>query len=447
MIFGLMDINNKKPLIGFIAFFNNFGETSTLTTIAKKYIEQGGKAIFFGYGEKYQNLAKNIGCKVVILPEKFSDKELKKLKSFHKKVNKNQEFQEKTISQIVNKDFFHSDVFSIKNEIKEFIKNNVEMIVTGFAYSTNISARKVKIPLVYIISGAAIPPYYEQKLAKFPDNYRNFFINLFPDIILKNIANWYILNNKNLVKEFNTLATKFNTKKIKNFLDIFSGDYTLVAEDIEFINLIPTPEFPVNNFIGPIFPDKISVEKENYDEENICKHLNRPGKSILVTLGSSGTKELLFKILHALEKTDHNIIAIYTSVIEDNEIPEFKDNILLVKFVPSIKKINQLVDIAIIHGGRGTVYTAAYSGKPVIGIPMQIEQQCNIDNLVRHGAGVKISKRNFSSKKLLKAIDEILSNYYSYLDKAKLLKEKLPEQKGAENAIKRLLEIYEQTNK
>ena len=48
------------PLIGFTVWFNNLGETYPLVNVAKKYIDLGGQAIFFGYGKKYQDLAKNI---------------------------------------------------------------------------------------------------------------------------------------------------------------------------------------------------------------------------------------------------------------------------------------------------------------------------------------------------------------------------------------------------
>jgi len=435
--------NTKKPLIGFVASFSNFGETSTLTTIAKKYIEQGGKAIFFGYGKKYQNLAQDIGCKVITLHKKLSEEELKKEEELLKKYYKDQLPAEYFFSRLVHKDFYQSDFLTIKNEVKAFRDNDVELIVTGFDYFSNISARKTNIPLVYIVSGAVIPPYYQQNLAQFPDNYRNFFIMLIPNFIMNYITNWFILNNKRSVKEFKRLARVYNTPKIHHFLDLFSGDFTLVAEDIEFLNLKPTAKFPIQNFVGPIFPETISVKNEDVMDATVKKHLAKPGKTILVSLGSSGAKELFIKILHALEKTQYNVIAIYTSVFNKDEIPDFKDNILLVQFVPSIKKVNASVDIAIIHGGRGTVYTSAYSGKPVIGIPMHIEQQCNIDNLVRHGSAIRLSKRNFSSKKLLKTMDKIFTNYDTFLDNAQLLKEKLPQPKGPENAVKRLLEIYE----
>lgn len=147
--------------------------------------------------------------------------------------------------------------------------------------------------------------------------------------------------------------------------------------------------------------------------------------------------------MRALEKTDINVVAVYAIIFDKDEIPTLNDNILPIKFVPSIKKVNETVDLAILHGGRGTIYTAAYAGKPVIGIPMMLEQQCNIDNLVRHGSAIRLSKRYFTTKNLLNAVDKIFTNYDTFFKNAQLLKEKLQEPKGAENTVKRILEIIE----
>jgi len=44
----------------------------------------------------------------------------------------------------------------------------------------------------------------------------------------------------------------------------------------------------------------------------------------------------------------------------------------------SALQVNQTADLAVIHGGVGTVMVAALAGKPVIGIAMQMEQVANL---------------------------------------------------------------------
>ncbi|MCX6667914.1 MAG: glycosyltransferase [Euryarchaeota archaeon] len=434
--------HSEMPLIGFISLFDNLGETYPLVAIAKKYIELGGQAIFFGYGTKYQHLAKDIGCKVINLAWNLSEKELKKLTVLQNKLDKRQLFPEKIFSQSFHKDFYESYIISITKEVKAFKDTDVKLIVTGADYLPNISARIANITLVYIVSGTVIPAYYQQNLASFPDNYENFFIRLVPGFIKNRLANWFILNNKSSVKEFNRLARMFNTPRINHFLDLFSGDYTLIADDIDFLILKPTVKFPRENYVGPIINSSF-FEEDGHIDSDVEMHLKRSGKSILLTVGSGFPKKLFFKILETLNQTDYNVIATYTTILNENELPDLNDNILLKKFIKNIPSLNKRVALAIIHGGRGTMYTAAYSGKPVIGIPMHIEQQCNIDNLVRHGSAIRLSKRDFNEKKLLTAINKIFTNYDAFLKNAQSLKEKLQEPRGAENAAKRLLEIIE----
>ena len=247
-----------------------------------------------------------------------------------------------------------------------------------------------------------------------------------------------MLGNRSYVKEYNNVAKKYKISAFKYFIDIFSGDYFLLCDDINFLGLQPSKELPAENCVGPILSDDL-FKKQLSNETEL--HQNRLGKCILLSMGSSVQKELFLRILKTLNKTDYNVIAIYTTILNENEIPKLNDNILLKKFVPSIKDVNENVDLAIIHGGRNTVYTAAYSGKPAIGIPMHFEQQFNLDCLVRHGSALRLSKRYFQEEKLLNAIDIIFNDYDFYLKNAQTLANKLPKPEGDKNAAKRILEI------
>jgi UDP:flavonoid glycosyltransferase YjiC (YdhE family) len=93
-------------------------------------------------------------------------------------------------------------------------------------------------------------------------------------------------------------------------------------------------------------------------------------------------------------------------------------NVIVTDWLPAYQ-VNKLVDISVIHGGIGTVMTAAYAGKPVIGVGMQPEQDANIACLVRKGFAIRIPKSKDSSKKVQEAIQLLLHD-----DKAKKKAEK-----------------------
>jgi UDP:flavonoid glycosyltransferase YjiC (YdhE family) len=356
-----------------------------------------------------------------------------------KKINKKIMTIEKQMYFLLDKNSIKA---AVENEIEAFKNEGIDLVVSSFRPTCSISSRVLKIPLVILISGTANSLYYRSGFATFPENYENAFTKMLPTWFKKYITRWILLNNKFLVKEFNWVAKKYDIKTFRTLNDIHEGDYTLFCDDINFLGLKPTKKFPIENFIGPVslgFSDNQSDELD----EDIKKHLERPGKSILLIMGSMPMKKLFIKILELLNLTNYNVIAVYTSMSTEG-FPKTNENILLKEYIKSPQIVNKMVDLAIIHGGRGTVYNAAYSGKPAIGIPIHIEQQYNIDCLVRHGTGLRLSKKFFKTEDLKQAIDTIFNNYDTFLKNAQELSSKLYKGPMEEKVVKRLMDILEE---
>ena len=409
------------------------GETIPLVKIAQSYIEQGGKAVFFSHGGKYEYMAEDIGCEVIYLNNWWKDYVRKGKKLIEKGVKAEKFFTNQFDEKFIKK--------SIQEEKEAFQKTGVKLIVNTWHLTCSISARALHIPLVVVISGTTIPPYYKSGFVTFPDNYENMFTKMFPAYIKNRFTQWFLLNNKLLVRRFNKFAKKYYISPFKCLNDITLGDHNFVCDDIHFLGLTPTKEFPLENYIGPIFHGDILKEQQDDINQDIMNHLKKPGKSILLSMGSIPNRHLFLKVLNALNETDHNVIAIYTKMLNKNELPKTGENILLQEFVPSVTNLLKQVDLAIIHGGRGTVYSVAYSGKPAIGIPALFEQQYNIDCLVRHGSAIKLSKKYFNQKHLLKNIDYIFNHYSTFYENAKLLATKLTKDCGEKRAADRLVQI------
>jgi UDP:flavonoid glycosyltransferase YjiC (YdhE family) len=403
--------------------------------IAKKYIEKGGKGIFFSHGGKFQHLAKEIGCKVVKLKNLSWKDALVGIDRVKTPLERQQfiAYNKKTIESLV------------KSEIEAFKEKGIDIIVSSFNPTCSISTKVLDIPLIVLISGTTTSVYYRSGFATFPDNYENIFTRILPVSFKNYIARWILLSNNLLVKDFNRVARKYNIKRFSTLNEILEGDHTLFCDDINLFGKKASKKFPINNFIGPVSL-KLLENKEDSLDKDIKNHLKRPGKSILFTLGSaqsnieSPVNKLFIKILGLFSQTDYNVIVI-CGKIPITKLPKTSNNILIKKYVKSPEKLMKKIDLAIIHGGRGTVYNVAYSGKPSIGIPFFIEQQYNIDCLVRNGAGKKVSSKFFKSEKFLRTIKTIFDNYDMYLKNAKKLSKRLSKDIGEEKAVKRIIEI------
>ena len=413
--------SNKKPKIGFFPFFNSLGDTLPLLKVADYYNRLGGETVFYSHGGAYEELARAKGVKLIKVDPYYENK---------------------TNKEIVNDLYFGKNLTNAVAKEIEVLKNTeISLIVTNYNLSSGISARVLGIPLVVLFSASLSPPYFESYLATYPDKLENIVTFFIPSPIKNIIFNWYLLRSKSFTRFFNNVAQQYGKKPFTHYLDIFKGDYFLACDDFNFLKLKPTPDYPRENYVGPILPDNFEKFFSEYNDLEILRHIKKPGRSILLSMGSQGDKKFFLRLLSILNETEWNVIALYANILKNDELPKLSDNILLKKFASSIRTVNEQVDLAITHGGRGTIYNAVYSGKPIIGIPMQFEQQYNIDCIIRHSSGMKLSKKYFTRRRLLNAINNIFSNYQFYEMNARTLAKSFKQEDSVKNTVIRLIDI------
>jgi len=438
-----IDTHEEKSLVGFLPPFHSLADTGRLVQIAKHYREMGGNVIFFSHGGSYEYIAKDNGFEILRVYPVLSNDDIENLWNYisspsYKNVIKSY------FSFIFSKKWIENNV---KNEIEAFKKTGISMLVSSFITSCSISARVVNIPYICVISESG------SLCVQAPDMLENHITRFLPQSWKIQFINQFLSKNMLFVKPFNTVAKKYHISPFHCIRDVYSGDVNLETNALEFINIFPNQQqFPSKNYVGPILIKELinnncSKDRIKQMKEEIDSHLKKPGRSILVTLGSIGNKELFLKILKTLNKTKYNIVAINVNRLEKNDIKDLNDNILITEFCPFIEKIHQKVDLSIIHGGQGTVYSAAYAGKPIIGFPLQLEQHRNLEKFIGHGSGLLASVKYFKEKQLLDAIDEIFNHYDKYLFNAQNLAKKLPLPQGDINAAGRLVEILKENNK
>ena len=82
---------------------------------------------------------------------------------------------------------------------------------------------------------------------------------------------------------------------------------------------------------------------------------------------------------------------------------------MVVPHVPA-HLVNPMADIAITHGGAGTVQTAIHAGTPLVGIPMHGEQAGNISLVERQGAGIMLPRRALNRRRLTTALETVAAD-------------------------------------
>ncbi len=295
-----------------------------------------------------------------------------------------------------------------------------------------------------VLSGVATPSFFKANKATFPDGYENSLTRLVPRRLKNLLTNQYILHCKWGVKACNELAKKYHTPPVHRFLDLFCGDETIVLDNLEFVGLSSDTLTPHEHFVGPIIPEDSTIVKGEAVDAEVQALLDAPGRTVLVALGTFRNKNMFLDVVTSLQNTGYKILASYKNLVTEEELPPARPTVLLRKFFPSIQQLQEQADVSIITGGRGAVYTAALSGRPVVGIPLHAEQQWNLDNLMRNGVGIQLSKRFFTSKKLLKALETIFKDYDTYLENAKRLRTRMQENNAPTLAVEQILNTVRQ---
>lgn len=415
--------------VAFFPAFFNLAETSRMVNIARELKALGRHdVIFFSHGGAYESLAEKDGFPIVRVEPTYTEADIDRFWRY--------DTMESMVGDIFPYPFLKDQVV---HEIEAFREAQVSMVVTGFHLPCDLSARASHLPLVWVIPATCVPVYFEAGLATYPDALERRVLRVVPESFKNRAYNWGIRHFNAWVGPFTKVAKDLGIAPVaRSTLDLWQGDVTLLSDLREFVGLEPTDAAPAENFVGPLLGNlDLPLEPE------IEAHLKKSERSIYFAMGSSGQKELFLRILQALSGTDFPVVAAHTTIVDASELPPLSSNMLVRKLVPA-ESVSKLAALSIIHGGQGTVYTAAYSGRPAIGIPMQFEQQYNLDCLVRHGCGLRLSKTLFREKDLLQAIGEIFDHYPAYRERALALAgtlRALPKADGAKVAARRIAEI------
>jgi len=411
-------------------------ETSRMIAIFKKLCEIGIPAIMATHGGTYEFALKG---------EKIPYRKIEPFMS-HEDCHQYLNSVNKPWKNIYSKS---SLIKYVKSEVELFKSNKADAVVTGFNLPSALSARYLNIPLVVTHLGSFVPAALEKGLFAFSESFdylitqfipgewiNKFFTKLFPRLPFQ-------------LKLFNSAADEIGIKQIRSFFDLMMGDLTLITDVPEILGI---PEKEVEEwkpsdtkfyrpsarlkYAGPIFA-KLFGEIP----KNVYRFLDTEKPKIYVAM-ASGNKKDLMNVYHTLSAMD--VRAVFCSLVH-NKIFFSSDNILVVDFLPS-HLVMPLCDIAVIHGGQGSIQTAVSAGIPIIGFPIQPEQNFNLKLVENHGAGICLSLRSLHKGVLKFSIEKILkdNSYKKSMEQLQLWQSR---KDGASEAAKIISDLINRRDK
>lgn len=285
----------------------------------------------------------------------------------------------------------------IDNEVKYLQEIKPAAVITGTYVTIPVTCRVLKIPLVWTIQSTWLEDFFAHG-AGVTDEVK--------PPLFKKVADWGVWLFINFwikygfLNSLNQAAKHYGVEGYKSIFEYWRGDITLVAEPAEFTGV----KLPENYFYtGPL------IARQNFPIPDEVKNIPRDKPIIYFAMGSSGTPEIIAKIVESFEGKPYWIIAPVKQHLDKVPGVRIPSNVLVTDWLPA-QDVNPLADLSLIHGGIGTVMTAAIAGKPVVAVGMQPEQTANIACLVRKGFAIQVPKSKDPSKKVQEAIHRILND-------------------------------------
>lgn len=195
------------------------------------------------------------------------------------------------------------------------------------------------------------------------------------------------------------------------------ADVTLYADVPELVPTFHRP--PHHHYVGPVLwsPDSIPPWWDSLPDT---------GRMAYVTLGTSGPSDLLPVILEALER---RCIGALVSTAGRSIPGRLPPGTRVAHYLPG-QAAAERADLVICNGGSATVYQALAAGKPVLGIPNNLDQYLMMDYVRRMGAGDYL-RAGTTSPATVTALCERLLDSQAVRDQARRLQTAIDQHRTA----------------
>lgn len=370
----------------------NLAETSRCIEVAKA-LKDDFNVVFMSYGGEFENLIEEEGFKLEKIHLRLTPEQIEHFYKVDQGEKFGEMFSQNQIEQYV------------EAEIRVIKKYQPAAIVTGFDLIASISSRVASTTLIWLTQSTwDLKQMVKLGLGSYTDDFDLPVFRFLPECV-KIWLTFKMLDvfGGVVVKPFNKVAKKYGIKQFDRIEDLWQGDYNLLAEPEGFSGKTEIPSS--YHYIGPL------IAKINTPVPDEIKNLSKDKPVVYFAMGSSGRTQVIKKILEGFKGQPFNVIAPVKKKLEGLNI-DIPENVLVTGWLPALKA-SKMADLSVIHGGVGTVMTAALAGRPVVGIGMMYEQEYNIECLVRKGFAMRISRNLLTSEVLNSTIKSLLADEQS----------------------------------
>lgn len=416
------------------AFFShayNLGDCSRAIEVAKAMRSTGAEVRFFHHGGFHLPQITQAGLDPVQLEPIVSEAQhrfLMDMDQHRAPIGAPLPFSEEQLTAMV------------EAELAAFRDFKPDGVFCGLNLSALISVPHARLPMVTFVPTALCPAFFEQGLASFPNAMETSFVvrRLLPEKLKRAIINRVMLGDvaKKSAVVFNRVRARYGLQPIANYTQLVRGDLTLLPDLPELSGLRADALPGGYEYCGPVFARMDEVPMPAEVERVLAGVGDGARTKIYCAMGSSGTPELLKHIVSILRSVpEYSVVCATTTILDPSELGAPDERFAAVRYLPA-HLVCERVDLAVTHGGQGTVQTAAWAGLPLVGVGFQWEQQANLDGYAQAGAGLRIPMHTVTRERVLDAVQRALGP--SFRASAQKLKTLVRAHDGAARAVQRM---------
>ena len=323
-------------------------------------------------------------------------------------------------------------------------QRGIRLAVTGFTLTTLLSTRLAGIPLAASHAGSFVPPVFEAGRLPAPARNPQPIFAVLPRAVRQWMVNAMPSRSRMYCAGFNRAAQALGVEGVPSFAALLLADLTLVTDLPELLgidrervdNWSPRARSGYRagtslRYTGPLFA-KLDVPLS----ERVERFVNAQGALAYVALTSS-PPDLVRDVVAAVKAAGCRVLVAGTvHALADLE----STSVMVEPLLPSHVLMPRAA-VAVVTGGQGSVQTAMASGVPMVGIPLQPEQDLNVESAVRQGMAIRLSPARARGRAMTGAVRTLLQDtaYHARAARVRALVEPIDGATGAAMAIRRYL--------
>lgn len=332
----------------------------------------------------------------------------------------------------------------VGSEVEFMRERGIDLAVAGFTLTTLLSTRLARIPLATSHAGSFVPPVFEANLMPAPSRAVMPTFGLWPTGLQRRFMNWSPPRSHIYCSGFNRAARALGVEGVPSFAALLLGDLTLVTDVPEILGVSAqaleswTPgkrsgyrAGTTLRYTGPLY-----ARMDLPVPERVEQFLNQ-GRSVAYVALTSCSQTLVRGVVAAVLKTGLKVLVVSTV----HDLADLEGGRVLVERLLPSDRIMPRVAVAITTGGQGSVQTAIASGVPLVGVPLQPEQDLNVHLAQRQGMAIRVPPQDVSGAAMTNAVRELLdqSSYREHANRLQAVVAQVDGPSAAAQAIRRYL--------